>query len=101
VSSSFATNSLLYLSLFPVAERSHKTRGQRSAPEPFHVEHGANATDDVALSAFSSTVCRATTCDAASNTNTVRDAADHGRSRDAMETAYRCCGERQQQFDGG
>jgi len=78
---------------FPVAERSHKTRGQRSASEPFHVEHGSNATDDASLSAFPPTVCRASTSDAASESSAVRDAADHGRSRrNAVETAYRSRG---------
>jgi len=93
---SFTINSLLYRR-FPVAERSHKTRGQRSAPEPFHVEHGANATDDDALSAFPPTVCRASSSDAASDSSAVSDAADHGRSgRNAVETACRSRGKRQQ-----
>jgi len=87
---------LTVISRFPVAERSHKTRGQRSAPEPFHVERGANATDDVALSAFPPTVCWTTTSNASSDSSAVRDAADHGRSRNAMETAYRYRGKRQQ-----
>jgi len=75
-----------YISRFLVNGRSHKARGQRSAPEPFHVEHGANATDDAALSDFSSAVCRAT--GTASDANAaVRDATNHGFGRNAVEVS--------------
>lgn len=76
------------ISYFPDAERSRNTRGQRSAPELLHAERGANATDDVAISAFSSAVCWATAADATSDANAC-DAAGPGRSRNALETSNR------------
>lgn len=85
----------IFIPYFPDVERSRNTRGQRSAPELLHAERGANATDDVALSTFSSAFCWATAADATSDAN-VYDAAGPGCSRNAVETSNRYHGKRQQ-----